>query len=458
MTTFLLILIIVIPVVGIYLSMKRLDQVHLKLVAVSVVIAIDFGLLLLAESDGLAIPWNEVFTILMLSSLLTSIYFAFKATEIKERLIAVGLGIASLAILFGIASLLEVQNIQGLFSFLITFGVTAGVYALLSLGLNIHWGYTGLFNIGVAAFFGVGAYTSAILVKIPTISDANTAIPLLDHATYFGMPYLIGLVGAMLASGILALLIGLVTLRLREDYLAIATIGIAETIRLIATNEEWLTEGSVGINRIAQPLREFLVGTMQLPTNYYIWAYLVFVLLALGIFYFLLKKLVNAPWGRVLKAIREDEDAASSLGKNTFSFKLQSLVVGAMVMGAAGSLFIHSTGSVGPTIINPLEWTFIVWVMLIVGGTGNNKGAIFGAIFIWGVWVGTGFMGEFLPSFIETPIGDIRVGARIFGPLRIIAIAAIFIFVLLNRSKGLLGEKKATFTTKESDQSVEPNQ
>ena len=448
MATTFLVLTILVSVVGLYLAIARIQQTRHKLLTGALVILLDIVFLKIAEGAGLKVPWNEIFTIIMLVSLLTSIFFTFKSKDMKGRLVSLGLGAAVLVAVFGIATLLEVDNIRGLFSFLITFGVTAGVYALLSLGLNIHWGYTGLFNIGVAAFFGVGAYTSAILVKPPTIVAVDAAVPLIDKATYFGLPFLAGIAGAMIVSGILALLIGALTLRLREDYLAIATIGISETIRLIATNEAWLTEGSVGINRIPQPLRELVVDTLGITPNYYIWVYFVLVVVALVIFYFLLRKIVSSPWGRVLKAIREDEDAAMALGKNTFSFKLQSLVVGAMIMGAAGSLFVHSIGTVGPSIINPLEWTFIVWVMLIVGGAGNNMGAIFGAIFIWGVWSGTGFLGQFLPSFVETPWGDIAFATRVFGPLRIIAIAVIFVFVLLYRSKGLLGEKKAQFDSK----------
>ena len=449
MSTVLLLIIILISAVGLYVAITRIPQTHIKMLVLAGIVGLDILLLTFAEGSGLKIPWNELFTIFMLTSLLSSLFFAFKSKDMKSRLIAIAGGAAAMVALFLVAQLLEIENIRGLFSFLITFGVTAGVYALLSLGLNIHWGYTGLFNIGVAAFFGVGAYTSAILVKPQTIVAADTAIPLLDKATYFGLPFLAGLVGAMVVSGILALLIGALTLRLREDYLAIATIGISETIRLIATNEAWLTEGSVGINRIPQPLREFVVDTLNITPNYYIWVYFVLVIIALIIFYFLVRKLVNAPWGRVLKAIREDEDAAMALGKNTFSFKLQSLVVGAMIMGAAGSLFVHSIGTVGPAIINPLEWTFIVWVMLIVGGAGNNMGAIFGAIFIWGIWSGTGFLGQFLPSFVETPWGDIAFQTRVFGPLRIIAIALIFVFVLLYRSKGLLGEEKVQYESKQ---------
>lgn len=447
MLTLLLILIVAMPVLGSYLIVRRIELGGNRLIGLVLIVIAELGLMAFAESYALNVPWNEVFTLLLLGVVLTCLYFSFRATNFQRRMIAIGLGGAALALLYGLALLIGVENAQGLLSFLITFGVTACVYALLSLGLNIHWGYTGLFNIGVAAFFGVGAYTSAILVKIPTVSTEATPIPLLDKATYFGLPFLVGLIAAMLVAGILALLVGFITLRLREDYLAIATIGIAETIRLVATNEEWLTEGSIGINRIAQPLRPLLIDTLGLPTNYYIWVYFLFVLIALILFYFIVQRIVNSPWGRVLKAVREDEDAATSLGKNTFSFKLQSLIVGAMIMGAAGSLFVHSTGTVAPTIINPLEWTFIVWVMLIVGGTGNNLGAIFGAIFIWGVWSGTGFLGEFLPSFIESPWGDIRVGARIFGPLRIIAIAAIFIFILLYRNRGIMNEEKAKVET-----------
>ena len=141
---------------------------------------------------------------------------------------------------------------MALASFATFFLTLVGIYAILALGLNVQWGFTGLFNIGIAAFFAIGAYTSAILTTPLSPS----------HLGGFGLPIVLGLIGAMLASGFFALLVGLVTLHLREDYLAIATIGIAEIIRLALKNEEWLTNGVRGIAGIPKPL-EALSGEAQ---------------------------------------------------------------------------------------------------------------------------------------------------------------------------------------------------
>lgn len=261
------------------------------------------------------------------------------------------------------------MTLEGVTSYLVFFATMAGIYAVLTLGLNIQWGYTGLFNIGIAGFFAVGAYTSAIL----------TAQPSPTHLGGFGLPFIVGFFAAGLMSGLIALAIGIPTLRLREDYLAIASIGIAETIRYIFQNEQWLAGGSRGMAGIPFPMRG-LLGTTG--ANYF---YLILVLGVLAILYFALERALRSPWGRVLKAIREDEYVAAASGKNVFRFRLEALVLGSAVMGIAGSLYGHFVGYISPTAFQPMLTTFIVWVMLIVGGSGNNKGAIAGGYIVWAI-------------------------------------------------------------------------
>jgi branched-chain amino acid transport system permease protein len=343
-------------------------------------------------------------------------------------------------------------------SYLANFIIIASLYALLVLGLNIQWGYTGLFNIGVAGFFGVGAYVSTILVQDPKNLEVAPGLAGF-FATYYNLPFPVGLVGAMAVSGVLAFIVGMTTLRLRTDYLAIATIGISEILRIIVTNERNLTEGTRGIPNIPQPLYECLVRQIGekppcqllgvpipqfLEPAYYNWFYVLIVIGVLVLSFLAVERIARSPWGRVLRAVREDEAATSSLGKNIFGFKLQALVVGAIIMGAAGSLWAHFVKFIDPQIFDPVTGTFLAWVMLIVGGTGNNRGALLGAFVIWGIWSATNFLNDILPPVLDTPLGKINVAAQLFGPIRIIAIAVMLELILLFRPRGILGEERQT--------------
>src|SRR4030095_14132103 len=154
------------------------------------------------------------------------------------------------------------------------------------------------------------------------------------HLGGFHLPMTVGMLGAMLTSGLLAYLVGRPTLRLREDYLAIATISIAETLRLILKNEAWMTNGVQGLRDIPRPLQQ------TFGASYDLWYLLLLLLIIAGV-YLASERLIRSPWGRVLKAIREDETVAASVGKNVFRFKLQALILGAMMMGLGGSLYAH---------------------------------------------------------------------------------------------------------------------
>ena len=332
------------------------------------------------------------------------------------------------------------ESAIGALNYLVFFAITAGIYAVLCLGLNIQWGYTGLFNIGIAGFYAVGAYTSALLSGPPPGP--------LDWRTVGGLqlPFPVGVLGAILASGIIASFIGFITLRLKEDYLAIATIGIAEVIRLALKNESWLTNSVWGIKHIPPPLHSpiqkgisnFLGAHPDLSlwargfiSNAYNWFYLGMTLVILGTLYWVSERSIRSPWGRVLRAIREDEAVASVAGKNVFQFKMQSFVLGAMIMGMAGSLYAHYAKFIDANTFEPLYGTFLIWVMLIAGGSGNSKGAILGAFVIWGIWAGTDFMS-----------GHLALSATRVASLRVITIAVLLEFVLLIRPQGLLGEEK----------------
>jgi branched-chain amino acid transport system permease protein len=315
------------------------------------------------------------------------------------------------------------MQIEGYIAYFVALAVTAGIYAVFCLGLNIQWGYTGLFNIGIAGFFCIGAYTSA-LITLPTPEGM--------YARYvhqlFGLelPFIFGLLGAAVSCGLIAFLIGIPTLRLGEDYLAISTLGIAETFRLIFNNEKWLANGARGLTGLPQPLQDLV------DPRYYNYIYLVIIVIILAIIYLLIERAIRSPWGRVLRAIREDEISAGMSGKDIFNFKMQSLVFGAMVMGAGGALFAHSLKAVSPEMFTPLYGTFIIWVMLMAGGSGNNKGAILGAYVIWFIWIGTQFLTNLLPLALKARAPYIRF----------LVIGILLELILIYRPQGLLGEEK----------------
>ena len=316
------------------------------------------------------------------------------------------------------------MDASGLVSYFVSFAIMGGIFAILALGLNVQWGYTGLFNIGIAGFFAVGAYTSALLI---------TPMPEGVYATYveqlvgLALPFPLGLIGAAAVSGILALLVGIPTLRLREDYLAIATIGIAETIRLIFNNERWLADGPRGLTGLPQPFRSWV------EPHHYHYVYLGIVALAAVAVYWASERGIRSPWGRMLRAIREDEMAAAMHGKYVFGVKLQALVLGAAIMGLGGALYAHYVRAISPDAFTPLFGTFLIWVMLMLGGSGNNKGAMLGAFVVWGIWTGTMFVtDQTLPAF----------WAARAPYLRFLLIGVLLEAIILLRPQGLLGEER----------------
>jgi branched-chain amino acid transport system permease protein len=313
--------------------------------------------------------------------------------------------------------------ISGLFTDLLNPSYLAGfltlvvIYSVFTIGLNVHWGYTGIFNFGVAGFFAVGAYTSAIITKQPATGN---------YMTYIGgfhMPYFVGLLGAGLACAVLAFIIGIPTLRLREDYLAIASIGVAETLRRIFINEMGLVNGTRGMIGIPQPLHG-LVDTAD-----YKYVYLAIAATVLVIVYVAVERGIRSPWGRVLRAIREDEMTAAASGKDIFAFKMQAFMLGAFIMGIGGAMYASYVRAITPDTFVPMFGTFLIWVMLIVGGSGNNKGAILGALAVWLIWDRTGA----IVSDAQDP--------RIFY-VRNLLIGVLVVAVLLLRPKGLWGEEK----------------
>ncbi|WP_136658777.1 branched-chain amino acid ABC transporter permease [Nitratireductor sp. XY-223] len=306
-------------------------------------------------------------------------------------------------------------EITGLLFYLVSVLIAGGIYALLCLALNIQWGMGGLFNAGIVGFFAIGAYTSAIL------STPETA----KHLGGFDMPVFTGLVGAAIIAGVTGWAVARICVRLKSDYLAMASIGIAEILRLVIVNEAWLTNGSLGISGIPRPFGEYASGrAADIVFLAYVWLIVLIV-------YLVATRLYNSPWGRSLRAIRDNEASAAAAGKNVEKFRMQTFVIGCAFMGVAGGLSAHYFRFLSPSATDPLLVTFLVWVMLMAGGSGNNRGAIVGALGIWALWSVTEIFTNRLPPEWATRSSFIRM----------LLVGLLLQFVLQKFRAGILPEK-----------------
>lgn len=267
-------------------------------------------------------------------------------------------------------------------AYLTAMAISAGIYALLALGVNLTWGMAGMVNLGMAGFFAVGAYTTALLTK------AGSAIA-------------VGIAAGAIAAALTGAGVALITARLRADYLAIVTLGFSESVRIAAANEIWLTNGSDGISGIPGPWRGLL------PPQQFNLLFLGIVLAVLTATFVLLQRLCHSPFGRVLRAIRDDEDVAAVAGKHVLAFKVQAFAVGAAVLGLAGALYAHETSYVAPDLFAPLL-TLNIILALVAGGVGNNMGAVLGAVLIVALLEGTRFAAPLLGFLAPAQIAAIR--------------------------------------------------
>jgi branched-chain amino acid transport system permease protein len=283
------------------------------------------------------------------------------------------------------------------------------IFALVVIGLNVQWGYTGIFNFGVVGFFMVGAYLAAIVTAGPADGTYATYVGgfgerLSDVPVVGGwLPFVAGVVAAGVGAALLALVLALPTLRLREDFLAIATIGTAEVLRRIVSTEQGLVNGSRGLGGIPRPFAGW-VGPEA--AKFLFFGLAVAALAAVAV---LVERGVSSPWGRVLRAIREDEAVVAAAGKDVVAFKLQGFVLGAAIMGAGGALYAFHQGAISPDAFSHFFGTFIVWAMLVVGGTGNTGGAILGAYVVWGFMsVSLQLQSYDLPAAVAARIPHVR--------------------------------------------------
>lgn len=287
-------------------------------------------------------------------------------------------------------------------------GTLIAIYAIMALALNIQYGFAGLLNFGLVAFFAISAYASAIM-------------------SLNGVPIFLSMLLAILISAIAGGLIAIPTMNLAVHYWAIVTISIAELVRVIIQNEEWLTAGTYGLGDIPQPL------VSSIPQDLYPWFFLGLTLAALLLCYIVSSIIVSSPYGRVLKVIREDEDYAQSLGKDVPKFKLWTMVVGAAMTGLAGALYAHFTTYLHPQVFEPIV-TFIIWAAVILGGKGNLKGGILGAFVIVLLYSSTRFIGDY-----------VDLSATTIASIRLAAIGLLITTIVIVRPNGLLPEKKKVF-------------
>lgn len=299
-------------------------------------------------------------------------------------------------------------------------------YVLAAMGLNIHFGYTGLLNFGQAAFSAAGGYAMAITI------------------VSFDVPFLLALVLGILAAVILSLIMGIPTLRLRADYLAIVTIAVAEIARLIATTsyKEYFhardgVSGFTSTFRSWSPYKDmdgnfltFSPGDLWVMTV----GWIVVGLICLFVF-----ALMRSPWGRVVKSIREDEDAVRSLGKNVYSYKLQALILGGVIGAFGGFIGALGLASVQPDTFTT-DFTFIAFTMLILGGAARVMSPVVGAILFWGLLSLLAVVLKDLSDLSWMP--DSLLDNTRIGNLRFAAVGLALMLLMIYRPQGIFGDKK----------------
>jgi len=301
---------------------------------------------------------------------------------------------------------------------------TTAAYALAALGLAVHFGYSGLLNFGQAGFMAVGAYGFAI------------------STLTFKVPFVVGLLIALLSAVLFGLLLGVPTLRLRADYLAIVTIAAAEIIRyIVTTNTLFKITGSAdGLSSFQRefdsfnpfPPGTYIFGWSNRDFYVRVVSWIIVILCAVIVWL-----LMRSPWGRVLKGIREDENAVRSLGKNVYAYKMQALVIGGILGALAGLLFTLPRGSVQPANY-ATELTFFLWTVLLLGGMSTVLGPIVGAMIFWVVLSLTqNLLAGLIESGAVTYLSIVQA-----SQLRFILVGIALMLLMIYRPQGVFGNKK----------------
>jgi branched-chain amino acid transport system permease protein len=288
-------------------------------------------------------------------------------------------------------------------AYFIAIGIIALIYVILSLGLTLQYGLTGLINFGHVGFFAIGAYTSALLALK-------------------GVPLVFSFAAAAALAGLAAWPIGLVSLRLRDDYFAIVTLGFSEAVRIVITSERWLTNGVQGIPGIPRLYDSLGGSAAQL-------AVLGTVLAVTLIGVWIIRRIAGSPFGRLIEAIRDNEEAVQALGKDPARFKIQVLVVGAALGGIAGAFYAHYITYIVPDQFIPLV-TFYVWMAIIMGGVGRVSGAIVGTAILMLFLEGSRFLRDIVPGVSEVDMASVRIGA----------VGLLLVLFIMYRPQGLMGD------------------
>lgn len=304
-------------------------------------------------------------------------------------------------------------------SYALTVAAFGLLYAMLALGLNLQMGYTGIVNFGYVAFVAIGAYTSAILT------------------TSHGWPWPLAWTVATLLSAAASYPLGVLTIRLGGDYLAVVTLGFSQLIVLFILNERGLTKGSVGISGIARPFAQLGYGPAQALT-------LLIIVVAMLASAWMIWRLAHSPLGRLLRAIQANEAAAQALGKNTTGYKILVLVIGSGIAGFAGALYASWVQYISPEQFSP-DVTFNTFIALILGGVGSIFGPIVGAFVLIVFLQGTIVLPDYLPMISATQI----------AAMRFMLIGLLLIVLVLFRPNGLMGTigmpRKKAETVKEAE-------
>jgi len=396
------------------------------------------------------------------------------------------------------------------------------ISAIMAIGVNMQWGYAGLFNVGVMGFVALGGLAS-VLVSMPPVPEAwaaggpravlglgvgasiiatavfvwkrlpsgpgravamllllvggffiyravfDPAVMAIEKVNPAGTGYLGGLglpvlvawpVGGLLAAAV-AWLIAKTALGLRSDYLAIATLGIAEIIIAVMKNEEWLSRGVKNVNGIPRPVPYEIelqsdpgfvdkaaawgLDPVMASSLFVKLSYAALFLVVLLVIIWLAEKALNSPWGRMMRAIRDNEVAAEAMGKDVTARHLQIFVLGSAVCGLAGAMMTSLDGLLTPGTYQPLRFTFLIWVMVIVGGSGNNFGAVLGGFLIWFLWVEVEPLGRLLMDLVSSGMSDdYWLKAHLLesaAHMRLFTMGLILVLVLRFSPRGLIPER-----------------
>ena len=397
------------------------------------------------------------------------------------------------------------------------------ISAIMTLGVNIQWGYAGLFNAGVMGFAALGGL-AAVVVSFPPVPEAWSAggprailgvasgalaiglailtwrkIPgsrrtrgwaaaavtlsgiilmrfILDPAVEaieavepaktgflggLGLPIVISWIAGGAFAALAAWGIGKISLGLRSDYLAIATLGISEIIIYFLKNEEWMARGVKNVNGLPRPVSyeidlqqtvwvqelaaTFGFSLVELSSIIVKLSYAGLFIVVLVIVFWLSEKALKSPWGRMMRAIRDNEVSANAMGKDIVKQHLIIFVIGAAIVGVAGAMLVTLDGLFTPSSYRPLRFTFIIWIMVIVGGSGNNLGAIFGGFVIWFAWIEVAPLTTFLINLFTSgldPQNAIRLHLLDSVPyFRYLLMGMVLLLILRYRPKGIIPEK-----------------